>query len=1395
MSSTKKVERLARKVATTFGASALLAASVLGASILTATASGASVQTPPAAPTWLTPTPTNPDPGVTASNGQIVLAWNASANTGYNVYEGTAAGKESSTPINGSIPVTATTPTVTLPVPNLTNGTTYYFDIVAVNAAGSSLPSLENSGEPEAAPSTVTPVTIAAGHNQVTLTWSAPAAGQSPILGYNVYVAQGPQSSSTTTDNITVATAGDGSQSLSHLANDVNTFSFVNTRTAGVLTPANGSDSDSLGHFSTANLITGTSYTVNGLTDGTGYYFVVTAVSAVGESTGVLASNNPTTPGNVTPAPSVSLAQVADSSSVTVTVTGTSSLSDTFNIYDGTTAGGESSTPVNATPVANNGVAGPTSVVVTGLNPGTKYYFTATETNTVGASPASTEASIYTGANTPGAPTAVTSVVKAHTIAVSWTAPASNGGSAITWYTVGYKLSSDSTYTTATVSTGTSYTITTLTEGASYAVEVIAHNASGDSAAAYDAATSAKTYDTTAETTADAVTGVSVEPASGSGTVALSWTAASGTALEGATTLAGYEIYVGTSASSLAPAKQVGSGSTSTQVSGLTNGTAYYFAVAAVTDAGTGAQSAVVAATIGSTTAGVPTVLGSQNVLDDGNALSIGGVVAVAFSPSAAGAGSPTSVKVYNGNVATATSLDNNLLPIVVVNHLGGTYTSLEDATTCGVAYATDLATAGWTSGPVTALESANTDAALFASDPGCFVAVGASYDGVFIAGLTGGTTYNVIIEAVNSTSGVLTSGPSAAFAVVAPAQASTPTNIALSKTSSTSATASWNAVAGATGYEIQISLDSGAHWTAVAACGNGTIDCINTAIGTSTSAVITNLTAGSTYIVRVAATVSTSAEATTVYSVWSASSAAVTLSANPLAAANAVITVVPGSSQATVTLTGFGTTPFASLTSWSVTATPGNESCSTVSEGSCVVTGLSNGTVYTFVASLTNASGTVSGGTAQAVTATPTGNPVAVTGVTAAVAAVSNNAGVTYNVTLNWTPSTNLGGGTWTSPGYTVVAKDITAATSSNIPVDNTNCVVPHTDENNGNVEVGSSTCTVTWTPASYTAGDSYTFAVEVTSTTGNATSTATAAQVLSGKASVPAQPSFTAAAGNGSVTLTVTAPTADGGSAVTGYNVYVGTAAGKEATVPVNGIIPFTPSNTSITVPGLTNGTTYYFTVTAINAIGEGAVSTENSATPVTGTAAPSGLTATSATGSVALSWTAPAANGGKAVAGYYVYEASSAGGETTPVNAALVTGTSYTVTGLSNGVKYYFEVVAENQNGYSPASDEVTATPAVVTTVTVPTIPAVVTLSFSGKSAALNAADMAKLFTFEPLLQSGASVTFVGYGTTAAIASARAHAAFEALSEAGVAVVPSFQLHVSKTDKNVLLRTTSN
>src|ERR1039457_1964002 len=184
-------------------------------------------------------------------------------------------------------------------------------------------------------------------------------------------------------------------------------------------------------------------------------------------------------------------------------------------------------------------------------------------------------------------------------------------------------------------------------------------------------------------------------------------------------------------------------------------------------------------------------------------------------------------------------------------------------------------------------------------------------------------------------------------------------------------------------------------------------------------------------------------------------------------------------------------------------------------------------------------------------------------------------------------------------------------------------------------------------------------------------------------------------ATAGNAQVSLSWTSPASDGGAAIIGYDVYLGTSSHGESAAPVK-----TVGGTSTTVTGLTNGTTYYFTVDAVNdADLHSAPSAEASATPVppaTVPAAPAGLTATAGDARGGWSWPPPASNGGAQITSYDVYAGTTANVKLSAPVASSV-GTSVTVKNLANGTTYFFKVTAVNQAGQGPASGTASATPA--------------------------------------------------------------------------------------------------
>jgi hypothetical protein len=100
------------------------------------------------------------------------------------------------------------------------------------------------------------------------------------------------------------------------------------------------------------------------------------------------------------------------------------------------------------------------------------------------------------------------------------------------------------------------------------------------------------------------------------------------------------------------------------------------------------------------------------------------------------------------------------------------------------------------------------------------------------------------------------------------------------------------------------------------------------------------------------------------------------------------------------------------------------------------------------------------------------------------------------------------------------------------------------------------------------------------------------------------------------------------------------------------------------------------------------------------VTAPTAPRSLAATPRNARVKLAWLAPMSNGGAAINKYRVQRARVGGPWKT---IAYPTTRHYTATGLTNGAKYYFRIVAHNTAGWGPSSTAVKAIPR-----TVPTVP---------------------------------------------------------------------------------------
>ena len=368
-----------------------------------------------------------------------------------------------------------------------------------------------------------------------------------------------------------------------------------------------------------------------------------------------------------------------------------------------------------------------------------------------------------------------------------------------------------------------------------------------------------------------------------------------------------------------------------------------------------------------------------------------------------------------------------------------------------------------------------------------------------------------------------------------------------------------------------------------------------------------------------------------------------------PDAPTNVVATA--GDGQATVTWAPPASDGGAAIRQYKVAAQPGMASATvTGTETTATVLNLTNGVTYTFTVKATNADGYTSVASVKSAPVvvgggTPATNPDPPTGVTA-------TAGDSM-ATVGWTPPANDGGATVDS--YIVASQP------------------------------GSTTVTVdgTTTSADFTGlanGTAYTFTVRAVNSVGRSLPSAPSTAVTpGGPASPPDAPTnVVATAGDGRATITWTAP-ASNGAAILKYRVNVQPGSTAVETT--------SPSQTSADFAGLTNGTTYTFTVKAYNSAGVSPASLPSNpvspvAAPKTAPGAPTGVSATATGNTATIRWSAPASGGSSPISSYRV--TASPGGTSTVVSAPALT----TRLNLFGGT-YSFVVQAVNSVGTSAPS----------------------------------------------------------------------------------------------------------
>ncbi|HEY3421455.1 MAG TPA: NosD domain-containing protein [Methanomassiliicoccales archaeon] len=360
-----------------------------------------------------------------------------------------------------------------------------------------------------------------------------------------------------------------------------------------------------------------------------------------------------------------------------------------------------------------------TTYTVAGLANGHSYSFTVAAHNPAGTG-AQTSSVSSTPISVPNVPTGLTAIAGNGQVALNWTAPSFNGGTAIDHYIV-YQGGIDVAHVAST-----STTITGLVNGQSYSFAVSAHGSAG-------IGTQSSPVVSIPFTVPGVPTGL--KAIAGTGRVSLNWTAPSS---NGGTAIDYYVIY-----QDGADVKHASS--TSYTVAGLTGGQSYSFKVTAHNAAGTGAQTS----TVSSTPVNVPSITlgwGTAKLLEtgsgdastpqvavgtDGNAMVVwqqydGTYYNIYASSYSSGAwGTVTLIETISGSAdSPQIAMDNNGNAVAVWRQYDGAYYSI---------YANTYAAGAW--GTAQLLETATGDAKtpqVAMDNNGNAVAVWGQYDGAY---------------------------------------------------------------------------------------------------------------------------------------------------------------------------------------------------------------------------------------------------------------------------------------------------------------------------------------------------------------------------------------------------------------------------------------------------------------------------------------------------------------------------------------------------------------------------------------------------------------------------------------------------------------------------------------